>query len=146
MCFDVFSKLGSLDDLGSLVDPLTTTPTVAFEGRSIRGYIQETFRFTEIGWTYYAWICEGYVPDDYESNLWEQEEHPSSTDEILAKIKAGELPLPKRSNREGLDFLNRLVNGIPEDELKGRIRQIRDALNKCRDLERIEAAARVFGV
>lgn len=39
-----------------------------------------------------------------------------------------------------------LLKKIKEQEILTRIRQVRDALNKCRDAERIETVAKIFGV
>jgi hypothetical protein len=136
--FDIFSKI-DVAKLGEMCDE--GIPTICFDGGDVyEGWSHETFRLTESGLTFERWESGGYQDSENE------EERPSNKEELKSFVLNGQLPLPRWSNQSGLEFLNKIMNKIPEDEIKHRIAQIRDALNKCRDIERVEAAARVFGV
>jgi hypothetical protein len=136
--FDVFAKV-NVDLIGKMCDE--AIPTICFDGGDVlSGWIHETFCLTESGLTFETWESGGYQKELNE------EERPSNGEELKSFIIKGKIPLPRWSNRSGLEFLNKVMNELTDEEIKHRIAQVRDALNKCRDIERNETAARVFGV
>jgi hypothetical protein len=136
--FDVFTKIDATK-IGT--GHSEKVPEICFGGAdTYEGWVHEIFRLTEKGLTFEAWESGGYEESKNE------EERPSNKEELKSFILRGKIPLASWSNRAGLEFLNKIMNDIPEEEIKHRIAQVRDALNKCRDIERIETAARILGV
>ncbi len=138
--FDVFESLNP-DRIGEMTERWGDTPIITFHGGDVyEGWIHERFFLTEKGLRFEAWESGGY------QESYNEGERPASVEELKARIRSGDIPLARWSNRKGLEFVNKVMNEITEEEILKRIRQVRDALNKCRDIERIEAAARVFGL
>lgn len=136
--FDVFSKI-DIQKLGEKCD--SSDPFITFDGGDVyEGWLHEMFSLTEKGLRFEAWESGGH-----QESL-NEDERPASVEELKDRIRSGQIPLPSWSNQKGLEFVNSVMNEITEEEILKRIRQVRDALNKCRDIERIEAAARVFGL
>lgn len=137
--FDIYKKYP--EDVVIGVSCNSDDPTIVFDGGdTLEGWLQETYRMSESGLEYSAWDSGGY-----QTGL-NVKARRATFSELKLRILRGDVPLPKPSNRRGLDLINSVINGISENETRRRIAQVRDALNKCRDPERIEAAARVFGL
>ncbi|MDO8659200.1 MAG: hypothetical protein Q7K54_01230 [Candidatus Parcubacteria bacterium] len=135
--FDIFTRIPNT--IGEMVDG--DNLIITFDGGdTIEGFLHEEYKLTEVGLEFSAWDSGGYR-ESLNEDL-----RPASKDELLAKIRSGQMPLARWSNRKGLEFLNSVMNGVTEEEIHKRIAQVRDSLNKSRDIERIEAAARVFGL
>ncbi|OGC69918.1 hypothetical protein A2415_00145 [candidate division WWE3 bacterium RIFOXYC1_FULL_39_7] len=117
-------------------------PTIVFEGEPTRDGLV----------LYFFWLhptkgilYEACDTGGYESR-WDEEERRVDVGFLRKFIFAGRIPSPRRSDRAGLELLNLVMNDIPEEYLLKRKRQVRDALNKCRDIVKIEAAARLLGI
>lgn len=133
----------NIKKIGEMVN--SDCPVICFYGGdTYDGWIHETYRVTNEGLTLEIWESGGY-----ESNQIDEDEHIIETENLIDRIKKGDIPLPRWSNMSGLKYLNDLIN----NHLQKFSRDFENLRNACfsmvgaeTDPTKIWAIASIFGL